>query len=156
MSTEIMADSNTVDVILIESHVDEPVTVLCTNHKVLGTNTDIQANIHCRPNIHTLRNKITEICICNLSKMDKSRPPIFLRVLTDECFIAKTSIMYYKKERFLKVSIFKKDSIRSTVAKLSDLKSAMFQRSLWRIYFGPTTYLCLLDELFNDTDEETE
>ena len=156
MSTEIMIDTNSVDVILVESHVDEPVSVLCTNHRVIGETTDIQANKYCKRNIHTLLDKITEICICNLSKMYESRPPIFLKVLTDECFVAKTSIMYYKTERFQKISIFKKDSIRFTHAQLSDLKKSMYQRCLWRIHFDSTTYLCLLDELFGDTDEETE
>ena len=156
MSTEVMIDTNSVDVILVESHVDGPVSMLCTNHKVLGTATDIKDNKHCKRNIHNLLDKITEICICNLSKMYESRPPVFLKVLTDKCFVAKTSIMYYKKERFQKISIFKKDSIRSTHAQLSELKTSMYQRCLWRIHFGPTTYLCLLDELFNDTDEETE
>ena len=74
MSTDIMVDTNSVDVILIESHVDEPVTMLCTNYKVLGSKTEIKDNKHCKPNIHTFQDKITEICVCNLSKLTSSFP----------------------------------------------------------------------------------
>ena len=121
MPVDITIDTNEVDVVIFKSFIDENLDLLCTGHKVLGSIKRIRGKEHCKPNIHVFKEKLITICLCALSQLDTSHPPVFLKILHDDCFFYKEDIYLQNDERVLEIGVFSnhQDPVTSQLSKIS-------------------------------------
>ena len=140
MPIDITIDTENVDVVIFKSYMDTNLELLCTGHKILGGMKNIRNNEYCKPNIHVLEEKVVTVCLCALSQLDTSHPPVFFKILHDDCFFYKKDIFLQNDERVLEIGVFSNylDPVRSQLSKMSksSINSMTYHKCYWHVKFG--------------------